>query len=276
MERLLFFDIDGTLAVPGQDPSPETVAAIRAARANGHKTILCTGRTEVDVPPAVWDIGFDAAVYSAGGRVVIGGETIEDRTMPRDMAQAIISVLDREGVSFTLECADGNYMGGPDMLPLMLSVLSDSSSEMQRILLTSTKRLTAASFDGPIYKISFCASSMEQIDRIAAAFDDTVKVVSFESMDMGIPLIAAEASDKGINKGLALQCICAYYGSSPEQCVAFGDSMNDAEMLQAAGIGIAMGDSVEQVKALADQICESCADNGIAKALDRLGLTAVQ
>lgn len=86
------------------------------------------------------------------------------------------------------------------------------------------------------------------------------------------PLLAGEVSDKNIHKGQALRRVCEYFGTASECSVAFGDSMNDAEMLLAAGIGIAMGNSAEQVKVLADQICESCADNGVAKTLIRLGL----
>ena len=79
-------------------------------------------------------------------------------------------------------------------------------------------------------------------------------------------------SDKCVNKGLALRKICAYYGMETSQCIAFGDSMNDAEILSAAGIGIAMADSEECVKSFADDICGTCAEDGVAKALVRLGL----
>ena len=54
--------------------------------------------------------------------------------------------------------------------------------------------------------------------------------------------------------------------------MAFGDSMNDAEMLLAAGIGVAMGNAEQRVKDLADQVCESCDEDGVAKELERMGL----
>ena len=55
-------------------------------------------------------------------------------------------------------------------------------------------------------------------------------------------------------------------------CIAFGDSMNDSEMLQTAGIGVAMGNASDAVKALADLVCDCCECDGIAKALKQLDL----
>lgn len=273
MKRLLFFDIDGTLAIPGQTPSRETVEAIRAARANGHKTFLCTGRTEESVPGPVREIGFDGAIYSAGGRVVAGGKVIEDHAMTQNMTRTIISVMRQAGVSFTLECAGGNYSGGPDLMRPASSDMSGGNSELRRMLLISNKRPVTQYKNEPVYKISFFAASQEQTDYIAGAFDQTVKVVFFENLIQDFPLLAGEASDRNVHKGLALLRVCEYFGAALECSVAFGDSMNDAEMLQTAGIGVAMGNSSDQVKALADQVCETCADNGVAKTLARLGLT---
>ena len=53
MTKLLFFDIDGTLCMPGEDPTERTVSAIRRARANGHKCFLSTGRNGTSIPPAL-------------------------------------------------------------------------------------------------------------------------------------------------------------------------------------------------------------------------------
>ncbi|MBR4762613.1 MAG: HAD hydrolase family protein, partial [Lachnospiraceae bacterium] len=55
--------------------------------------------------------------------------------------------------------------------------------------------------------------------------------------------------------------------------IAFGDSMNDMAMIRTAGLSVAMGNSEQRIKDAADIVCESCADNGIAKELTRLGLT---
>lgn len=272
MKRILFFDIDGTLAIPGEKPSKETVDAIRAARTNGHKTILCTGRTEHSVPDSVREIGFDGGIYSAGGRVIVEGKTISNHTMTRDMVEMIVSAMQKERLTFALECLNENYFGGTDLLMLEPLDMADSNSELQRMLIDSGTNTFAEYDNEPVYKVSFLAASREQISRMTSGLDDRTKVVIFDNLMPDFPLLAGEVSDKNIHKGLALQRVCGYYGTSSELSIAFGDSMNDEEMLLAAGIGVAMGNSVERVKALADQVCESCEDNGVAKTLIRLGL----
>ena len=55
----------------------------------------------------------------------------------------------------------------------------------------------------------------------------------------------------------------AYYHLTKEQAIAFGDGTNDIEMLQAVGIGVAMGNATDDVKAAADDLCGNVADDGI-------------
>ncbi|HAS21053.1 MAG TPA: hydrolase [Lachnospiraceae bacterium] len=62
-------------------------------------------------------------------------------------------------------------------------------------------------------------------------------------------------------------------GADIADTIAFGDSMNDMAMIRTAGLSVAMGNSEQRIKDAADIVCESCADSGIAKELERLGLT---
>ena len=61
--------------------------------------------------------------------------------------------------------------------------------------------------------------------------------------------------------------ILARYGLSPEECISFGDSENDIGMLQAAGIGVAMGNATPDAQAAADYVTDDCDDDGVANAL---------
>ena len=76
MPKLLFFDIDGTLAYPLREPPRSATVAIREARSKGHKAFISTGRTHDSIPPAVAEIGFDGGIFSAGGIVVLGDQIL--------------------------------------------------------------------------------------------------------------------------------------------------------------------------------------------------------
>ena len=75
-----------------------------------------------------------------------------------------------------------------------------------------------------------------------------------------------------VSKGAALRRIAHMLGVARDEVIAFGDSHNDLDMLAFAGVGVAMGNASAEVKALADLITDSNEDDGIATALERLGV----
>ena len=73
-----------------------------------------------------------------------------------------------------------------------------------------------------------------------------------------------------INKGQGIRDICGVLGLEPAQVIAFGDAQNDIPMLRVAGMGVAMGNAAEAVKAAADLVTCSNNEDGIAAALEKL------
>lgn len=108
------------------------------------------------------------------------------------------------------------------------------------------------------------AEDQPRIKEIAAAhpFEG---VVSFPTAD-----VLYEYVDPKINKGFGLDRICEHYGLNEENVIAFGDESNDIEMLQKAGVGIAMGNATSPVKAIADVVLPWTNDeHGIARYLEQ-------
>lgn len=276
MDRLLFFDIDGTLAMPGEAPGKETVRAIRSARAKGHRVFISTGRPEYSIPKEIDAIGFDGGIYCAGGKVVIHGETIFDRPMDQGLSAKVAEMLCSFNLSFNLECGAHNYRYEVPDEGLSDVDISKAGTELQRILKLDKNNPHVRTFQEytgePVYKISFRTPSRKRFEEIEDRLSELGKAVSFDNLKPDIPLLFCEFSDSKINKGNALAQVCQYYGMDTDRSIAFGDSMNDAEILRAAGIGVAMGNSETRLKAIADRVCESCGEDGVAKELVRLGV----
>lgn len=276
MGKLIFLDIDGTIVIPKQSPSKRTVEAIRAARSNGHKVFLSTGRVETDVVENVRSIGFDGGIYSAGGRVVLNETEIWNHPMPVELVQRVTDLMDECNMLFMMESSSGTYALKNGMLTQINVDQFYISGEPQRIMDERRSGLSLkwipAYKEIPVYKIEFLARSKAQVEWLSGQLGSTAKVVCFDDLIPGLTLIFGEVSDWSINKGAALNSICRYLNVTPEDCIAFGDSMNDAEILQAAGLGIAMGNAETSVKEIADQICERCEEDGVAKALARMKL----
>ena len=89
----------------------------------------------------------------------------------------------------------------------------------------------------------------------------------------GSPPFFVEVLHPEVNKGLGLRRMCEACGIEPDECVVFGDGDNDIEYVQAAGLGIAMSNARDVLKAVADRETEfSNDDDGVAIELRRLGL----
>lgn len=272
--KLIFLDIDGTITMPGIPPSLDTIQAIQSARRSGNLVFLCTGRSEFAVDPQVANIGFDGGIYHAGGRVTLGSNELVNHPLPIQRTKELIQLLSDLHILFHLEAAQGLY-SSQAVWNLDGLDLSAASSELLRQMesrkMANSKLL--CEYNGePVYKISFLTFSKEQQQALSARVPAWAKLVWFDNFFEDLSIMAGEISDQTVTKATAMEAICAVLHRTADDCIAFGDSMNDAEILEAAGIGIAMGNASDQVKAIADLLCEPCSQDGIAKQLRRFGL----
>lgn len=270
--KLFFLDIDGTIALPGTAPSPLLTQTIAALRAQGDKVFLCTGRTLQSVPEAVKPLGSDGGIFSAGGLILGGEQELGRAYMPEDIKASILTLLDRLGAHYVLECEQNGYWGGNDLQDALAHMTPGAGmhSELLRLLSIFHQHLPISRYQGePVFKIVFLLPAQEQADQLRQSLPAGTDAVFFRNLLAPDRVCLGEISDARINKGAAMYQLCRFYGLTAQDCVAYGDSMNDATVLQAAGEGIAMGNAGEEVKKLANRVCGSCAEDGLALDLQR-------
>ncbi len=274
MHRLIFFDIDGTLAYPGQEPSASTVAAIKAARRKGHKVLISTGRTMDSIPSAIASIGFDGGIFSSGGIIVLNNQIVMQHFMDESVVEKVLSILQHYKTLYTLETADGRFNsenGKELMAQIDFTSVSTKMSDLTEEVLLDPTAIPLSQYTGqPIHKIAYYSTNLSIEQQLISELDSTAKVVPYHIS--GFPLSTGEISDYLVNKGRALKDVCNYLGVDPDHCIAFGDSRNDSEIILAAGLGVAMGNADEELKDIANLVCDRCENNGIAKTLHDLGL----
>ena len=275
MKKLLFFDIDGTLAYPQQEPPVSAVEAIRQARHKGHMAFISTGRTIDSIPEAVSRIGFDGGIFSAGGQVAIGDAVLYRFHMEDSLLQELLARLRSMPVFYALETADGRFHSenAEEILRLAdLSGIGESAMKLTREILFDPGMRPMSEYRGqPVFKIAYHCPRGAVRASLAAVLEGLANLVDYDNL-LPLPISVGEISDPEVNKGNAVRALCRHFGMDTADCIAFGDSMNDSEMLQTAGIGVAMGNAPEQVQVLADLVCDRCECDGIAKALKQLDL----
>src|SRR6185312_12014127 len=107
--RAVFLDVDGTYADYGVVPEAHA-AAVRAARAAGHKVLISTGRPMAMLPESILGAGFDGVVASAGAYVQLDGEVLVDKPFPADLAARALAALDAHNAVYILEAPDAVYV----------------------------------------------------------------------------------------------------------------------------------------------------------------------
>ena len=271
--KLLFFDIDGTLWDWKNTVPDSAQAAIRRARENGCLTFLNSGRSRGYIrEPGLFEIGFDGIVSGDGTMIELPAPGKDAcslrwrenrlclyRVIPRDRASALVDLLEAHGVRSILEGPDYLYIDrepfGDD--PYINHVAEGMGEDLRTV-------------SGHRGNLSICKIACD----LRLAFD---REVFFRKMSEEYePLIhndeVVEFVPRGYSKGTGLLEICRLLSRDPKDTVAFGDGMNDLPMFREAGVSVAMGSGNPKIHGEADIVTSGLWEDGIALALERLGL----
>lgn len=267
-QKIIFLDIDGTLTDPGHNEPPESaIWAVKKAQEKGNYVVLCTGRNYAMLSPLL-SYGFDGVVASSGGYIECQGEVVYDCPMTEQQQQSVLGVLEENGVYRTVECMEGSYTdeGFKDFLRSHAG--EGSNSELLRWreqIEASLNILPMKEYKGqPVYKVVVMSPSMGQLEQPQKLLAEDF-AFCIQDGDMG-GFINGEVVNRKFDKGKAVERVCRYFGLPVQNSVAIGDSMNDREMLEAAGLSICMENGSEGLKKLADDICPSVKEHGIREA----------
>jgi len=274
-KKIIFLDIDGTFTVPLEKPTELASRAVREARKNGHKVFISTGRNMPIVSEDVLEVGFDGVVASAGRHIEINGKIIRDSVLPEETIQKCLKIFHKFGIYCRIESPEGIYIDNNLQEILTSSVAELSNSELIRMKkeLTSdvgVKPYTEYLHNGA-YKLGFICTDLADIEKTKPYLEQDFNYV-VHPYAKGADCYNGEIIRKDMDKGEAMERVCEYYGVDIADTIAFGDSMNDLQMLEYAGIAVAMGNSCQQLKTSADIVCESVEEDGIYYQFKRMNL----
>lgn len=288
--RIVFVDVDGTLIDSGELIADSTIDAVRTARANGHLVYLSTGRASVEIYPVIRDIGFDGAISAGGGFAQIGDELVIERTMPAAAVARMVDFYEDSGFDFYLQAFDELYPspGVHDRFAQYFRSDSEttvrSGSDRSGADRTGPDRTAVAdehpalrafadvrpySYAG-IAKSVFLGGDLTAYDRASAELGGDFHVITGTIPHMGRG--SGEVTLDGVNKGSTIVQLLDLLGLPAASAIGIGDSSNDIEMLQVCGVGIAMGNATDAIKAHADEVTTSVLDDGVWNAFRRHGL----
>ena len=252
MIKAAFFDIDGTLlSFSSHRVSRGTIRAFDRLHQAGVRTFLSTGRPEVLIPQM--PVSFEAKITMNGALVFTENETLLSNPIPDSELQAWLDIAKDKHLCTMIFTKDNMFLSQPNEIGLKLR--NQLEFEMPPVVdIDSLRHETAyqiiaimpGEMDGPVSEIlPHC-----RLPRWHPYFTDIV------------------AHDN--SKARGMEAICQHYGIHQEETMAFGDGANDIEMLEWAGIGIAMGNADEAVKKHADRVTTDVDNEGIETAVNKI------
>lgn len=260
--RLIAIDLDGTLLRRDKRPSPRTRRALDIAASRGCRVVIATGRS--------YDILrlFCEGIALNAPQITYNGAVVHDPMANRELYQCLVPpAFTRPTVEFFLTqgVPVGYFTPGELFLDRRLAPEDWVPRPLTPPTLVDDVRAVA---DLPCIKV-VGGSPGGVITRIRPLAEDRF------GRDLYVTRTASDLLEflhPDVSKGAALARIADTLSIEREDVVAFGDSHNDLGMLQFAGVGVAMGNASDELKEAADIVTASNEEDGIAVALERLGI----
>lgn len=269
--RLVALDLDGTLLDSSMSVRGETVEALQRVRDRGLQVMLVTGRHHVAVYPYWHQLGLEMPAICCNGAYVYDFKERRPLTgdpLTREEARGLLRLVRKYSVS--------------SMVYIDEAMAYETESEYHPYLLNWSASLPER-LRPRIEKVGCFEQLIEEADTVwkfaSAGGDLRIMKAFVEAIESEFGLSCEwsgttrlDITHAGNNKGARLDEWIAGLGIAREEVIAFGDQSNDFEMLRLVGMGVAMGNAVEALRACADWVTGSNDSDGIASALDRFVL----
>ena len=266
MIKAIFLDLDGTLVGPSNTVTPRVLSAIRQARERGCEVVLCTGRSRVSTEPVADQLGFRGWAIVSNGAVTLHLDTREvlcRNLLPIPTALQAVRVFLEAGLApqvYEDAVESARILYHPER-PVEIH-----NAQRQRPYAELAEHLPFA----PACVCSF--GPEEQLRPAAERLQREAPPGTIVQQAGHHAIWCVEVHHPESGKCSGLQRVAERLGVERNEILAIGDHLNDLQMLQFAGVGVAMGNALPEVREAADWITGSLDEDGAAQAIERFVL----
>lgn len=283
MIKLIASDMDGTLLNAQMQISKENADAIRYANSKGVEFMVATGRNRQEAIAALKDAGIDCAMINLNGALIYDKKGDLRFTMPISSVETdtILDYFDANQIYYEV-CTNKGILSESqaqrieNFASMLANTLEHLTYKMAIAMASSNLKLLAINYvdsirqelkqpDVQVLKI-ICFSSQgdKVLGKVAKNVNDIADVAVTSSGPFNV-----EINNKNAQKGIAVGYVAKSRGIEPKDIMTIGDSLNDASMIQLAGVSFAMGNAAMEIKEYAKYITDTNLENGVAKAIYR-------
>ncbi len=253
--KAVFFDVDGTLLSHRTVMVPDsTIEAIRIMQSNGIKCVMSSGRHPNEIDRLhLENIDFDAYV-TANGQIVLDKDrnVIAARPFSEKETEILVSGFEEKRIPLLLSSINDMYV----------NYIDDEVRKILEEIHTPEPRVDSYKGEKLYQAVAYVGGkNPEWIEELKKKFH-----VTFWN-ENGADIVSKEA-----NKAIGISDYIDLMGIKRSETMGFGDGENDKEMLEYTGIGVAMGNSADELKRIADYITDDIDEDGLYNACKHFGL----
>lgn len=271
--KLVALDLDGTLFDNSSHISERNLTAIRSITDKGIHVVISTGRPFEGIPfDQIKGTGINYAITANGSGIyeISTGKCLYENAMDEELVTPILNFL------LTRDIHMDTFIGGKGYTPVQCVETAQKltvPSSIKNYIITTRTRLDNI--------LQFIHENQLKVQKMTLNFypaaDGTLidreTVRKFLVSNPSITTVCGgynnlEFTRADANKGVGLRKLAEILGVNPDATMAIGDTENDLAIIEAAGIGVAMGNATDAVKARADYVTTTNTKDGVAAAIE--------
>ena len=259
MIKMVATDIDGTILPYNGKFRPAVLDCINNLTAKGVKVVLVTGRMHSSAVPLAKELGLHTPVISYQGGLIkeMNGKTLYQSNLSPQIAKEIIKWARENNVHLNLYLDDKLYVEKDDEI-------------IKYYIKGKFVDYTVCSFDDLEIKDvnKLLAIDIHDADRVSGWVEILKEKYPQLYIVKSTPYYC-EIGPSDAKKSLSVEFLRNYWGIKKEEVLTIGDQNNDIDLVECGGIGVAMGNGTEELKACADYITDTCENDGFVNAIEK-------
>lgn len=257
MIKAIFFDVDGTLVSMTTHTIPQsTLDSLHALREKGIKLFIASGRHMAMLDEVREQFAFDGYITVNGQFCLCGEQVVRSNPIPAAGMAEIVQAMEKHGFS-------GIFMEGEAFWTHRRDEKVEWFMEMFPVIKTLCDRPLSRALEQQAYQVVVLLSPQEEWKLMEHA--------QHLGRTRWHPGFVDTVHPEG-GKDAGIRAVLDWAGIAPEEAMAFGDGGNDMTMFSCVGVGVAMGNADDTVKAAADYVTAHVDEDGITAALKHFGI----